>query len=403
MAGNTYKSTEKKKKRSKKAKFSLKTLVDDRRVQLTTGLFLVFLGVCMFLAFTSYLFSGNHDQSAIENSSIYEGGLETENWLGYYGALLSHLFIFKWFGIAAYLFVPILTILGYGILFKKKIKFFWSLVTASIFFLFWTSTTLGYYYVTAKSISSYDFLSGGIGFELAASLHSWFGFGAVILLIFALAIFVIFFFNVTSLLGLTKKSDDEELEEDEETVRIEDEHQNFAQELNDQLLTSKEELEGQEAKEEESLNPEDVEMELKVIEPNPEEQPEITTEESLEPAVEEPVKEEEKVEFALDATDVKPVEQKDPEEELEIAVEQVEEEEVVEDLGKLNTNYDPTLDLANYEYPSLDLMEDRSGSKVTVTREELEANKDNIVSTLANYKIGISSIKSYNRSYGYTL
>ena len=66
---------------------------------------------------------------------------------------------------------------------------------------------------------------------MAASLHSWFGFGAVILLIFAIAIFVIYFFNVTTLLGLTKKN--EELEEDDEDVRIADEHKNFAKELND--------------------------------------------------------------------------------------------------------------------------------------------------------------------------
>ncbi|CAN5815194.1 hypothetical protein BH24BAC1_BH24BAC1_05350 [soil metagenome] len=60
----------------------------------------------------------------------------------------------------------------------------------------------------------------------------------------------------------------------------------------------------------------------------------------------------------------------------------------------VSENYDPTLDLARYQYPNIDLLNDYGASKVQVSKEELEANKDKIVETLANYSIGIASIKA---------
>lgn len=56
--------------------------------------------------------------------------------------------------------------------------------------------------------------------------------------------------------------------------------------------------------------------------------------------------------------------------------------------------YDPTLDLSSYKYPPLDLLNAHDGSRAQVTKEELEANKNKIVDTLANYSIGITSIKA---------
>ena len=57
-------------------------------------------------------------------------------------------------------------------------------------------------------------------------------------------------------------------------------------------------------------------------------------------------------------------------------------------------NYDPTLDLARYQFPTLELLNDYGTPKAQVTKEELEANKDRIVETLGHYGIGIASIKA---------
>ena len=59
-----------------------------------------------------------------------------------------------------------------------------------------------------------------------------------------------------------------------------------------------------------------------------------------------------------------------------------------------NVNYDPTLDLSRYIYPTLDLLNDYGTPKAQVTKEELEANKDRIVETLGHYGINIASIKA---------
>ena len=59
-----------------------------------------------------------------------------------------------------------------------------------------------------------------------------------------------------------------------------------------------------------------------------------------------------------------------------------------------NVNYDPTLDLSRFQFPTLELLNDYGTPKAQVTKEELEANKDRIVETLGHYGIGIASIKA---------
>ncbi|GAB3825208.1 FtsK/SpoIIIE family DNA translocase [Hymenobacter jeollabukensis] len=59
-----------------------------------------------------------------------------------------------------------------------------------------------------------------------------------------------------------------------------------------------------------------------------------------------------------------------------------------------NVNYDPTLDLSRYQYPTLELLNDYGVPKAQVSKEELEANKDRIVETLGHYGINIASIKA---------
>ncbi|WP_086594171.1 FtsK/SpoIIIE family DNA translocase [Hymenobacter crusticola] len=57
-------------------------------------------------------------------------------------------------------------------------------------------------------------------------------------------------------------------------------------------------------------------------------------------------------------------------------------------------NYDPTLDLPRYQFPTLELLNDYGVARAQVTKEELEANKDRIVETLGHYSIAIASIKA---------
>src|SRR5690606_21923877 len=80
----------------------------------------------------------------------------------------------------------------------------------------------------------------------------------------------------------------------------------------------------------------------------------------------------------------------------DLAVEEVLEEKksdadvLVEKFGQ----YDPQLDLSNYKYPHLGLLRDYGTGKIVINNAELEANKDRIVDTLANYNIEIEKIKA---------
>ena len=95
----------------------------------------------------------------------------------------------------------------------------------------------------------------------------------------------------------------------------------------------------------------------------------------------------------------KPVEIIEPKAAVEIQVEKTfEEDQLVENLSdKLVEDFgefDPTLELANYKFPPLDLLRDYDNENIKIDQEELELNKNKIVDTLSNYKIGIASIKA---------
>jgi S-DNA-T family DNA segregation ATPase FtsK/SpoIIIE len=83
---------------------------------------------------------------------------------------------------------------------------------------------------------------------------------------------------------------------------------------------------------------------------------------------------------------------------VKIDVEEITEEEnvtenlskkLVEDFGE----FDPTLELGNFKFPTLNLLKQYNES-ISIDPEELELNKNKIVETLKNYKIGIAQIKA---------
>ena len=85
--------------------------------------------------------------------------------------------------------------------------------------------------------------------------------------------------------------------------------------------------------------------------------------------------------------------------EEEFVIEKVAEEAIIEEnlASKLVADFglfDPTLDLSNYKFPTIDLLKEYSSGGITINQQELEDNKNNIVETLRNYKIEIAQIKA---------
>ncbi|SMG23626.1 DNA segregation ATPase FtsK/SpoIIIE, S-DNA-T family [Marivirga sericea] len=373
MAKNTYKSNTFKKgeKEKKSAKINLQwNFLKDRRLHLAFGFFLLTASIFLFTAFISYLFTGKADMSILQSVSetgVKASGAEMDNWLGLLGAQSAYYFIFKWFGLAAFLIPPFLFLAGYRITFNKVIFSIKSAFTFMLFFLFWFSLLLGFMVFESGKITAFSFLCGGIGYELAVLFNSLFGWGTYLVLILSLLIFTVFYFNVTSLLFFSSKTAgdvplaDETVSFSDEKITSETEKDEITSEKQDEVV------------EEESFDDASTwtVAEQKPKKAPPQEELKMEVENTLENKVvqEEPPKEEKQ--------------------EME-----VEESSFDEALGKKVENYDPTLDLSSYKYPTLDLLADHDSGKVKVTQEELEANKDKILETLTNFKIKIQSIKA---------
>jgi DNA segregation ATPase FtsK/SpoIIIE, S-DNA-T family len=158
MAKNTFKTNNYKKEEPKKESTPLPNFFKDKRTHLVFGFFLLILSIFLFVSFFSYLFSGKADQSVVESfmdTGIRASGSEIKNWLGLLGAVTSHFFIFKWFGIACLLVPPFLFIVGFKILFGKYLLPPFRVLSFSLFFIFWTSLLLGFFLLSSNEISEY--------------------------------------------------------------------------------------------------------------------------------------------------------------------------------------------------------------------------------------------------------
>ncbi|MGB3180126.1 MAG: DNA translocase FtsK [Cyclobacteriaceae bacterium] len=411
MAKNTYRTKSKKPNTRKKAAkekkpFKLRlNFLQDKRLQLTAGMFLIIAGMYLFTAFLSYLFTGKADQSVVEavnETGLRASGLDTENWLGFFGALVSHFFIYKWFGIAAFLTPPFLIILGYRIVFEKDLVPLYPSFKVVFFLTFWISLLLGYIVLRSDGLTEWGFLCGGIGYEMALLFDSLTGWGTVLLLIFALLVFVVYFFNITSM--LTGK---EHADKDSETVATQN---NSGSSVPSSATTTRvandddddnivgEALE--EAREEFGTNSPFREDTGYATTPADKPEPaasdtgDAEEDETASWSIKESNRPAPRKASSDPAFEVEEAPLNDKEEEEEGGLGFMVNEPVEEKTSDTQENYDPTLDLGSYKFPTPALLKEYEFGDVRVTKEELEQNKDKIVETLVNFKIGISSIKA---------
>ena len=378
MTKNTYRSNTFKQRNSQAKKKRKRTsgqyfkFLQDRRFQLSVGFFLLIASLFVFIACASYLFTGKADQSVVESvgkSGVMDAGREAKNWMKLWGAVTSHYLIFRWFGIASFLIPPFLFILGYRIVFGKALVRLSKALTFVLFFLFWISLLMGSILQGSGEGSEWGFYSGGLGYELAIIFDNLMGYGTLLFLFFTFLVFVIFFFNITSVFSFGKKKVPVVPEEPEVPFVSPEKEVDLVVDTIDK---------GDELEDGTAL--EDWEV--------------LKGEENVEPTEGE-VEEEDGLTGAIDLG-IEVADGSNPEnnKEVEVPVFEVDiaksSEKIVEKAG----HYDPTLDLASYVFPMVDLLNDYGGGKIQVTKEELQQNKDKIVETLTNFKIGIASIKA---------
>jgi S-DNA-T family DNA segregation ATPase FtsK/SpoIIIE len=379
---NTFRKKGEKAKKSSSSKLSWKPSFGgfkSSKLVLTLGIILMSAGIFLFIAFISYLLNGPSDQSLVMNNpseEIRETARESRNWLGYLGAQAGHWMIYRWFGLAAFLFPPLLFILGFRWAFKISIVSLTRYATFALFFTFWLGLLTGYIVILVQGYSYWSFLSGGFGYELAKLSSDFLGWGTFILIGGALLIFVIFFFDIDKLDWFSLKNTGDEIPYDE-----------------DELAGSEEMAIKPNAKNEDPFN---LDEEEEDIEDDGSEW--IVSGNDSTPGLPKEKTEKIKDEIPFDVPQVNLLEEtKEPEpvvEEKQFSVTKpVHEEKTAEEVENLDP-YDPTLDLPRYKYPTLELLNEYDLQKVTVTRSELEENKNKIVETLENFKIGIQEIKA---------
>ena len=389
MAKNSYKSNTFKNDKSKKSAGSIKfspkisaPWLKDKRLQLSIGFFLLLASVFIFLSCFSYFFTGKADQSIVEaffaeGETVKSLGREAQNWMKLVGALVAHQLIFEGFGIASFFIPPFLFILGYKVVWGKSLMKISRAFALTFFFLIWISLFMGSMVKSDDSVSEWSFYSGGLGYELSLFFDSLLGYGTLLFLLFTLIVFIIFFFNITEVLSLKKSTEISDSEGEVSTVE-EDESDPIEKGLEEE--EEKDDIENWVVRtttdsEEENTDGMDAEEE--------------TIQETDIPEAEPKEKEDASINLEVDVPEKSKNQDKQKEPDFEIEI-----KESSEKLVKKAGNYDPTLDLGSYKFPKVEFLNEYSTGKIQVTKEELQANKDKIVETLTNFKIGISSIKA---------
>ena len=434
MAKNTYKSQNFENSTAsdipKKTKFNF---LKDPRFRLSLGLFLIIFSFSLFIALLSFLFTGKNDQSvlfAVNELGVRPSGEAVQNWLGLFGAWLSYVFIYKWFGVISFLFCPLFFLLGARIFMKKSLLKLFPVFQLNLFFMLWVSTFFGYVNIESTNINGVSYLAGGAGYELAKFLDGMIGWGTLLLLLFLLATFILYYFNINNIaipkfnimgfLASIRESVDKIFD------KIKESNDNYENGTDPDFNTKTNSVEKEtptrntyrrEPTVSDSNKPSSVDLNPRPENRNKEENPLGVLSEERETMSsgipnsldEKQEVKEERIDFNKDLNPsiLKEEKKENPLESIQLSVEDSREkdteevqpvidrvstksQEVVDRLGE----FDPTLELGVYNFPDLSLLEDYPNSKAEVTQEELDEYKHRIVKTLTDFKIGIDSIKA---------
>jgi S-DNA-T family DNA segregation ATPase FtsK/SpoIIIE len=364
--------TDKKQTRTKEKKESP---INTKKIRTILGAALVLLAVFLFVSYVSYFFTWKIDQDAILTTSFFDYIFNSaipapENWLGKFGAWMSHMLIFNSFGVTSIGICLILFLLGIKILLSVELLPLkrTSSITAS--FMVWGSLFLGYF-------SNYvNYLGGTFGFYVNEWLITTIGnIGALALIVVVLYVITTLLFNpnyaqLFSFLSSKKQavpeSDHETNDEQEDSYTPVYDDMHVINTIKDEEIEKENISETIHFGENDDDDDDDDESELIDT---------LYNDDDFE--IEIPEKE-----AMVNIPESETIKKEDEEGSLA--------DKLVAEFGK----YDPTKDLDGFLLPPIDLLKEYGGNGTSVSKEELEGNKDKIVQTLSHYKIDIAKIKA---------
>ena len=312
-----------------------------RQRQVLFGGALFLLALLLSIAFISYLYSWKSDYSTL--NSLTDRTVVVQNVLNKLGALISHFFIYQGVGLGAFLIPYLIGLSGYKLFFDGSTKGLINSWGWGLAHTLWTCLAFGYIW------TEIPILSGIIGYEIHSFAVIYIGrVGLLAILLFLFLCFIVIELGWTpekmaSWFKRLKNNDNNSSEENHSKEGLEIN-------LNEGPETS--------VLEEESIK----EKPFEILE-NKEIEPTITETDSISM-------------------------------EIEASVEESVEDQLSKKLVEKQGFFDPTLELSNFKSPRIDLLIDYGDIGITINQEELEANKNKIVETLNNYKIGIANIKA---------
>ena len=366
-------------KKDKEEKVQIKHLLKDERTHKIAGSIFILLAILFFIAFTSYLFTWDEDQDKVfkEGYKLLLGSdTKVANLMGTFGAFISHFFIYKGFGVASYLICSFFFVIGVNLFFGKKIFS----VSRNIKYLI---VGLPLVSIAASVLfSSKQFAWGGaVGDMCKDYLYRTIGeLGTIGILGVGILAYVIWRFNPKFNLPAKNKILPEAEETEQDTV-VAEAAVNANETINEKLAKAN------------NIKSNAAILNVPVQSPEFKHNLEIVEKEEQQPVFEEEPEEIIPV--------VKPIAKMPAASGLELEIKSVEEkqadaEEEIAAPAKLPQMkpYDPILDLRDYKYPSLELLENHGSEKIVQDPAELENNKNQIINTLKNYDINIQKISA---------
>ncbi len=371
------------KKKSNQLSFNLG---NDDRIPKLIGVLLMFLSAYLFIAFASYLFTWTDDYDDVNSKplgELFSEGFQASNLLGRLGAIVSNTFFWWGFGLPSFILAYLVAIYGWSMVKRVPIRVHRSLLRQSIVILLLSSVFLEF--IFGEAVFPWG---GAFGEAVSVWMTSFVGvLGMIVLFLFIFIGIIVWFVNPNfNELTPQKAWYETKLW--------------FSDILNRRYT-------GRKTKPATSGNPTPARPPSQPLRPT------TPTAEKVENG---------QVNFSLEEDSNKPEKPKtlkpgDSDFEIDDSSEDGAgspelEETKVQPAGpapqaslfpdiqatKPNENfsepYDPTLELSSYEYPVLALLKDYADQKVEIDRSELEANKDQIVETLLNYKIEIVKIRA---------
>ncbi len=342
-------------------------------VRFIIGLALLITSLIMFLSFTSYIFTGAEDQTLIEQGA----GEGFMNYAGALGAYCANYWINRCFGFAAF-FVPLFLLIASMKLMRAYKVRLWKWFLNCTILTFWFSVAGSFFFQHIfENIKGWNFINPGGDHGLFISGLLTKGTGAIgtfmILLLIALG-YLVYVSN--------------------ETIR-------FLRRLLNPVDFIKEKMSKEKKEEDDTDAAREQANEDNTVETTPaEEREEDETAQTIELPLPEQCKQEHRNDQPEEADEeesfaVEGNQDSEAHNNIEMDFVQTEEEEraLENGTGALEP-YDPKLDLENYKYPTLELLDKRISNEMPIDMEEQEKNKNQIIEVLLNFGVGISSIKA---------